>query len=146
MLLFEALVSGLAAGILMGLVSHAGFRAGIFRSSLLIIDGTFALQMLGLRYSGNLSVLVGIPVHIFTSISFGAGYAVLINMLQLDPRNGWFIALYIFMLWVSMLFIALPVAGHGYLGRRLGKITWFEQLILHIVFGIGLSGALYFFH
>jgi hypothetical protein len=143
MLLFEGIVSGLAAGILMGLISHAGFKAGIFKSSIFIVDGMFVLQRTGLQYNENKAVLFGIPVHILTSVSFGLAYAVLINILKLELLNGWLIALYVFILWLSMLFVALPTAGQGVIGKRLGPFTWLEQLALHIVFGIGLWVTLY---
>jgi hypothetical protein len=143
--LFGGAVSGLAAGILMGLLSHAGFKAGIFKSSILIIDGMFAQQRAVLKYNKQQAVLFGVPVHLFTSASFGLAYAVLVSILKIKPINGWLIALYVLMLWVSMLFVALPIAGQGLLGRRLGPVTWLEQLALHIVYGIGLWGALYFF-
>ena len=142
--LFEGVVSGLAAGILMGLISHAGFKAGIFKSSIVIIDGMFVQQRAGLKYNENKAVFFGIPVHLFTSVSFGLAYALFIGILKLKPVNGWMIALYVFLLWLSMLFVALPIAGQGFLGRRLGPVTWLEQLVLHIVYGIGLWGALYF--
>ena len=143
MLLFEGLVSGLAAGIFMGLISHAGFKARIFRSSLLIIDGSFTLKSLRIQYDEQRSVLLGIPVHLLTSISFGLAYALLVNITHLEPTNGSLISLYVFVLWLSMLFVALPVAGHGFLGKRLGASIWFEQLILHIIFGIGLWSTLH---
>ena len=143
MSLFGGAVSGLAAGILMGLLSHAGFKAGIFKSSILIIDGMFAQQRAGLKYNKQQAVLFGVPVHLFTSASFGLAYAVLVSILKVKPINGWLIALYVLILWVSMLFVALPIAGQGFLGRRLGPVTWLEQLALHIVYGIGLWGALY---
>jgi hypothetical protein len=141
--LFGGALSGLAAGILMGLLSHAGFKAGIFKSSILIIDGMFAQQRAGLKYNKQQAVLFGVPVHLFTSVSFGLTYAVLVSILKVKPINGWLIALYVLMLWVSMLFVALPIAGQGFLGRRLGLVTWLEQLVLHIVYGVGLWGALY---
>ena len=144
MSLFGGAVSGLAAGIMMGLLSHAGFKAGIFKSSILIIDGMFAQQRAGLKYNKQQAVLFGVPVHLFTSASFGLAYAVLVSILKVKPINGWLIALYVLILWVSMLFVALPIAGQGFLGRRLGPVTWLEQLALHIVYGIGLWGALYF--
>jgi len=141
--LFEGAVSGIAAGILMGLIFHAGFRAGIFKSSIFIIDGMFVLQKTGLKYDENKAILLGVPVHLFTSVSFGLAYAVLIGILKLQLADGWLIALYVFMLWLSMLFVALPTAGQGFLGKRLGPFTWLEQLALHIVFGIGLWVTLY---
>jgi len=144
--LFEGLVSGLAAGILMGLISHAGFKAGIFKSSILIIDGMFVQQRAGLKYNEQQAVLFGVPVHLFTSVSFGLSYAVLISIMKLQLVNGWLIALYVLMLWLSMLFVALPIAGQGFLGRRLGPLTWIEQMMLHVIFGIGLWGILYLLH
>jgi hypothetical protein len=141
--LFEGVVSGLAAGILMGLISHAGFKAGIFKSSILIIDGMFVLQRAGFKYKGNKVILLGIPVHLFTSVSFGLTYAMLIGIMKLQLLNRLLIAIYIFMLWLSMLFVALPIAGQGFIGKRLGPFTWLEQFVLHIVFGIGLWASLY---
>lgn len=142
-LLYEGLMSGLAAGILMGLISHAGFKAGIFRSSLLIIDGSFALRNLRLQDDEKRSALLGIPVHLVTSISFGLSYAVLVRVLNIEPTSVWVVTGYVFMLWLSMLFIALPIAGHGPFGRKLGTTAWFEQLILHIIFGIVLWYSLH---
>jgi hypothetical protein len=141
--LFEGLVSGLAAGILMALISHAGFKAGMFKSSILIIDGMFLQQRAGLKYNQHHAVLFGVPVHLFTSVSFGLAYALFIGILKVEPMNGWMIALYVFLLWLSMLFVALPTAGQGFLGKRLGSLTWLEQFVLHIIFGIGLWGTLY---
>ena len=146
MLLFDGVVSGLAAGILMGLISHAGFKAGIFKSSLFVIDGTFVQHKLRIQREAKKAVLWGIPVHLLTSVSFGLGYVVPANLLQFDLLNVWFVALYTFMLWLSMLFVALPVAGHGLLGRHLGSLIWLEQIVCHIIFGIGLWTTLYLLH
>jgi len=142
--LFEGVVSGVAAGILMGLISHAGFKVGIFKSSLFIVDGTFVQNILRLEHNVNKSVLLGIPVHLLTSVSFGIGYVVPVTLLKLDLLNGWLIALYTLMLWLSMLFVALPAAGQGVLGRKLGSLTWLEQIVLHIIFGVGLWGVIHF--
>ena len=137
-------ISGLVAGILMGLISHAGFKVGIFKSSLFIVDGTFVQNILRLERNVNKSVLLGIPVHLLTSVSFGIGYVVPVTLLKLNLLNGWLIALYTLMLWLSMLFVALPAAGQGSLGRKLGPHTWFEQMLLHVVFGFGLWGVIHF--
>jgi len=146
MSLFEGIVAGLAAGILMGLVSHAGLRTGIFRSSLFIIDGTFVQNILRLERNEHKAVLIGIPVHLFTSLSFGLGYVIPGNIIELDLLNGWLIALYTLLLWLSMLFVALPTAGQGLLGKKLGALTWIEQMVLHIIFGFGLWGVLHLLH
>lgn len=109
--LFEGIVAGFTAGMLMGLISHAGFKAGIFKSSLFIIDGTFVQNILRLKGTEHKAVLIGIPVHLFTSLSFGLGYVIPGSILKLDLLNGWLIALYTLLLWLSMLFVALPTAG-----------------------------------
>lgn len=142
MLLLKGVIAGVAAGILMGLLSHAGFKNKMFRSSLFIIDGSFIQKFLHFKHDEKTIVLFGIPVHLLTSVSFGVGYVVPISILNLDLLNGWLIALYVFILWLSMLFVALPVAGQGFLGKKIGSHTWIEQLLLHMVFGIGLWGAL----
>jgi hypothetical protein len=144
--LFDGVAAGLAAGILMGLISHTGFKSGIFKSSLFIIDGTFVQYILRQKREAKKAVLLGIPVHLLTSVSFGIGYVVPITIIKLDLLNAQLIALYVFMLWISMLFIALPTAGQGLLGRNLGSLTWLEQIVLHIIFGIGLWGTLYLLH
>jgi len=130
----------------MGLLSHAGFTVGLFKSSLFIIDGTFVQQRLGQEYEARKALLSGIPVHLLTSVSFGHGYVMLIRFLNLDLLNGWLIAVYTFFLWFSMLFVALPVAGQGLFGKNLGSLTWLEQMVLHMVFGIGLWSVLYALH
>ena len=144
--LFEGIVAGLAAGMLMGLISHAGFKADIFKSSLFIIDGTFVQNILRLEHDEHKALIIGIPVHLLTSISFGIGYAMPGSILKFDLLNGWLILLYTVILWLSMLFVALPTAGQGVLGKRLGALTWLEQMVLHIIFGFGLWGVLYFLH
>lgn len=126
----------------MGTISHTGFRVGTFKSSLLIIDGSFVLRILGMQYDEVHAVRLGIPLHLVTSISFGIAYAVLTNLISVEPTHFWTVVIYTFMLWISMLGLALPVAGHGLLGRKLSYDTWFEQLILHIIFGIVLWGTL----
>jgi hypothetical protein len=144
--LFDGVAAGLAAGILMGLISHAGFKSGIFKSSLFVIDGTFVQHMLRQKSEAEKAVLLGIPVHLLTSMSFGIGYVVPITILELDLLNAQLIALYVFILWLSMLFVALPIAGQGLLGKNLGSLIWLEQIVFHIFFGIGLWGTLYLFH
>jgi hypothetical protein len=141
--LFDGVVSGLAAGIVMGLISHIGFKSGIFRSSIFIIDGTYVQKILRLKQEADKSLFLGVPVHLFTSMSFGIGYVVPVSLFKLDLLNGWLIAFYVFILWLSMLFVALPTAGQGVWGRKLGSVTWIEQMALHMVFGVGLWGVLY---
>ena len=142
MLLFRGVVSGLVAGTLMGIISHVGFKVGIFKSSLFIIDGTFVQRILRLKHEEKQAVVLGIPVHLATSMSFGIGYVILLTIFKFDLLNAWLIVFYTFILWLSMLFVALPTARQGLLGKNLGPFIWIEQLILHIFFGIGLWGTI----
>lgn len=135
MTLVTGSIAGLFAGVVMGLISHAGYRIGMFGSSLFLIDGSFTLRQLGARRDARYAVPVGVPVHLATSVSFGIAYALLTHMMDFEPVNAWAVGMYVFVLWLSMLYVALPVAGHGILGKRLGSRTWLEQLFLHALFG-----------
>jgi hypothetical protein len=44
--------------------------------------------------------------------------------------------------WLAMLVTALPMAGQGFMGKKIHRYVWFEQLILHIVFGFSFRWAL----
>ncbi|MDY6987074.1 MAG: hypothetical protein SWQ30_03360 [Thermodesulfobacteriota bacterium] len=82
--------------------------------------------------------LFGVPVHLLTSTTFGAVYMIGAYILKWNPRSLWIFSAYVAVLWISMLFVALPVAGQGLLGRKGSPFAWAEQLLLHIVFGFGL--------
>jgi hypothetical protein len=132
-------ISGAFSGIIMGLISHILFRLKIFKSSLIVVDGSFLFRTL--KYHGNPPLItgVGLCIHLMTSGVFGAFYFVATALLGLNAaavRSFPLISLYVAILWLSMLFIALPVAGEGFLGRKSGPLSWLEQLILHGVFCI----------
>ncbi len=131
-------VSGAAAGIIMGIISHALHKLRIFTSSLIVIDGSFFFRTLGKQAGPGTVAGTGLVIHLVTSGVFGAIYFIATAILAIAPREAAssysLIGLYIGILWLSMLFIALPVAGEGFLGRRSGKHSWFEQLLLHIIF------------
>jgi len=132
-------VAGVASGFFMALLSDIAYRLHFFGSSLIVVDGSFAVRMMGKDIRGQPGSLVyplGIVIHLLTSGVFGAVYAVLTNLFHLDPGNVVFFSIYVFLLWLAMLFSALPIAGLGFLGRRAGRFTWLEQLLLHIVFGV----------
>jgi hypothetical protein len=139
--IIPGILAGIAAGVIMGLVSEVGYRLSLFKSSLLIVDGSFLIRSLPVGKSKALLYSAGIPVHLITSGLFGGAYAAICTLLRLEPFSAFNIAFYFFVLWLSMLFIALPVAGQGLLGRRLGDSTWVEQLVLHVVFGVGYFGS-----
>ncbi len=131
-------LAGAAAGLIMGVISHILFKLQVFKSSLIIIDGSFLFRMIGKHAEPGLVATTGLVIHLVTSAVFGALYFVATDILGIGFLDAaWsflLIGLYVIILWLSMLFIALPIAGQGILGRRSGKTSWFEQLVLHAIF------------
>ena len=143
--LVKGFVSGAAAGLIMGLLSDVLFRLKIFRSSLVVIDGSFLWRTLGLRGGTQPLYAAGLFVHLMTSGVFGAIYVLAGALLGLNAAmvgSLTAISVYVGLLWLSMLFIALPVAGEGLFGRRSGSLIWLEQLILHAIFSLLYYGCL----
>jgi hypothetical protein len=130
-------IAGAQAGIVMAFVSEAAFRLRIFGSSLLLIDGAFAYRLSKKKIHPAYMYLAGIPIHLATSSVFGAVYVGAVTLLKLPICSPYGVSLYFTFLYLSMLFLALPIAGQGMAGKRAGRQTWFEQAVLHIVFGLG---------
>ena len=144
-LLTIGFVCGAVSGIIMGLLSDVLFRLKIFRSSLLVIDGSFFFRTLKMRGAPQLVYGAGLIIHLITSGVFGALYilaGMLLGLSAMTVGSLMAISVYIAVLWLSMLFVALPVAGEGFLGRKSGSFTWLEQLILHVVFAFLYYGCL----
>lgn len=139
---FAGLLAGVAAGAVMGVASDAAARLRVFRSSMFIVDGSFLLRTFGMRDSSVILYAAGIPMHLVTSGIFGALYPAAAWFTGLDILSLPLVALYILILWLSMLFIALPIAGQGFLGNKAGPLTWLEQLALHVVFFVVYYGML----
>lgn len=133
-------LSGAAAGIIMGIISHALHKFRIFKSSLIVIDGSFFFRTLGKQAGPGMVAATGLVIHLVTSGVFGAVYFIAASILGIGAEQAAscisLTGLYIGILWLSMLFIALPIAGEGLLGRRSGRLSWFEQLLLHVIFFI----------
>ena len=131
-------LSGAAAGIVMGIISHALYKSRTFRSSLIVIDGSFFFRTLGKQAGPGMVATAGLVIHLITSGVFGAIYFIATAILGIGPERAassyLLIGLYFGILWLSMLFIALPIAGEGFLGRHSGRRSWFEQLLLHMIF------------
>ena len=130
-------VAGALSGIVMGLISHMLFRLNLFKSSLIVVDGSFLFRTLKHHATPALIAGTGLCIHLVTSGAFGALYFVAAALLGLHDaaiRSFPLTSLYVALLWLSMLFVALPVAGEGFLGRRSGPFSWLEQLILHGIF------------
>jgi hypothetical protein len=130
-------LAGLVGGILMGFVSEIGFRRKIFQLGLISADGAFGAKMLGLKGEPKVIYGLGIPIHLATGMAFGLGYGVLCLVFALDPHALSNLVIYTFFLWLCMLLIALPLAGQGFLGNKAGRRVWWEQILVHIMFGAG---------
>lgn len=127
-------LAGAMSGIVMGLASDILFRLHVFRSSIILIDGSFLFRMLNLKTIPSFLYAAGFCIHLLTSGIFGAIYTAAAALLGFDSLSFGLISLYSAALWLSMLFIALPVAGEGFLGRKSGPLTWLEQLVLHAIY------------
>jgi hypothetical protein len=138
-------LSGAVSGVIMGLLSHVLFRLKIFKSSLIVVDGSFFFQTLKLQVSAQLIFAAGMLIHLITSGVFGAIYVLasfFLGFSAMTVVSFMVISIYVALLYLSMLFIALPVAGEGLFGRKSGPFAWFEQLILHVVFAFLYYGCL----
>jgi hypothetical protein len=138
----QGMLAGILAGIIMGIVSDGAFRLKIFRSSLLLVDGNFLFRFSRRKPTKAQLYAAGIPIHLVTSGVFGGVYAAGTSYLGLAPLSPSLVAAYFGILYLSMLFIALPIAGQGLAGSKAHSSTWFEQLILHIIFGAGYFNIL----
>ncbi|MHC4537466.1 MAG: hypothetical protein ACYS6K_26295, partial [Planctomycetota bacterium] len=102
MIVLQGILAGLVGGILMAGVSEAFYRLGAFKSSMLIIDGSFVTRFKKRRAGTIITYLFGIPVHLLTSTSFGVIYMSGTHMLKWDPRSVWILFPYVAVLWISM--------------------------------------------
>lgn len=142
MWLAEGVAAGVIAGVFMAIISVIGYLLGLLKSNLIIIDGSFAASQLGREANRTITYALGIFIHLCTSAIFGLVYSIFPRFLDFDTRLMYALAPYVFFLWLAMLFTALPVAGQGILGRKLGKLVWVEQFVLHMVFGISFWWSL----
>jgi hypothetical protein len=133
-----AVLAGLTAGAVMGTISALGRRAGWVKADLVQVDGVFALRMLGQPVQITSIWIVGSLVHLFTSTVIGLVFGVL-TWLGLPMLTWAGVAVFSLLMWLSMLFGALPVAGAGFLGSKLGRLAWLEHLLLEAIFGLVLG-------
>jgi hypothetical protein len=142
MWIIDGILAGLIAGVVMGLVSQIGYWTGILKSHLIVIDGKFVLLKLKQNTNTTTVYIIGIILHLITSIIFGVIYVLIAKLVGFESRSIWALSLYVLILWLAMLLTALPVAGQGLFGKKIHHYVWLEQLILHIVFGFSFWWAL----
>jgi hypothetical protein len=138
----DGVVAGIIAGAFMAAVSEVGYRLRCLRSNLILTDGDFATKLVSPGTSKGITYTLGVVVHLITSAVFGLVYAGVVHVLDTNAESAAVIAPYVFLLWLAMLLVALPVAGQGLLGWRAGKYAWVEQLLFHAVFGAAFWWAL----
>ena len=134
--------AGFVAGFVMGLCSEIGYRLNIFRSSLAYIDGSFLATVTKGQLSRGQIYVIGSVMHLATSGVFGGVFSTATAVLGIRP-SLLLLGFYVFLLWLAMLFSALPMAGQGLMGRKLGRFTWLEQLVLHIIYGVVFAWVLF---
>jgi len=142
MWIITGILAGLTAGIIMGICSQLGYRLGIVKSHLIVIDGAFVLRIMKQDSSTTATYVVGTIIHLATSVIFGIVYAVIARAAGFAMQQAVFVLIYVFVLWLAMLVVALPVAGQGIAGSKIRSSVWLEQLVLHVIFGLGFWWAL----
>ena len=142
MWLIAGVTGGIIAGVFMGIASQLGYWLGIVKSHLIIIDGAFSLRMLKRDGSTVVIYALGIVIHLVTSTIFGIVYVIIARLAGFDLLLPLAITVYVLILWLAMLTVALPIAGQGFMGNKIRQYVWLEQLVLHIIFGIGFWWAL----
>ena len=142
MWIIDGIIAGLIAGVFMGLFSQIGYWLGIVRSHLIVVDGAFALEKIKLSSGTSATYAVGTIIHLVTSVVFGIIYVVIARIADFSLVSALAIAVYVFVLWLAMLFVALPIAGQGFFGMKIRRVVWLEQLVLHLIFGISFWWAL----
>ena len=142
MWIINGIVAGLIAGVFMGIFSQIGYWLGIVRSHLIVVDGTFAMQMIKRDSGTPATYAVGTLIHLVTSIIFGIVYVAIAQVAGFNLQWPVAVAVYVFVLWLAMLAVALPVAGQGLMGNKIRSSVWLEQLVLHVIFGFSFWWAL----
>ena len=142
MWIMSGILAGLIAGICMGIATELGYRLNLIKANLIYIDGSFAARILKIKQTTPVKYVLGILFHCFMGAFFGLFYTALAFYFRFDPRMIPLLASYVALLWIVMLFFAMPVAGQGFMGKIGGSLVWLEQLAVHIVFGIALWWAL----
>ena len=135
MWMVDGILAGLIAGVIMGCISQLGYWLGILKSHLIVIDGKFALRKIKMDTNIRATYSIGIFIHLITSIIFGIIYVLIAELVGFELRGAWPITVYALILWLAMLFSALPIAGQGFMGSKISRYAWLEQLVLHIIFG-----------
>ncbi len=136
MWIIDGIIAGLIAGIFMGFFSQIDYWLKIVKSHLIVVDGAFALRMMRRGIGTPATYAVGTTIHLVTSIIFGIVYFIIAKVAGFNLQWAIPVAVYVFLLWLAMLAVALPLAGQGFMGKKIRDSVWLEQLVLHVIFGV----------
>lgn len=126
-------IAGILAGLGMAAVMGIGERLGLAKINLPMVDGRFFLKD---KLSNVATYIVGLLIHMVTSISFAVGYVLFKRFMPIQMPDLAFGITWALVLWVTFGLTVSPVTGYGLFGSKAGQWTWFELLITHLVFGV----------
>lgn len=129
----QVVIAGILAGLGMAFVMGVGEKMGLAKINLPMIDGRFFFKD---RLSNTATYLVGLIIHMVTSITFAVGYFLFKHIVPIQMPNIARGIAWAFILWVAFGLSVSPVTGHGLFGSKAGQWTWLELLIAHLVFGL----------
>ena len=131
--------AGLLAGLGMAVVMGVGEQLRLVRVNLPYIDGAFFFKD---RFGKPTTYALGLFIHLATSVCFSVGYALFRQYIALSWP--WSIAglTWAAILWLAFGLTVSPVIGYGWFGSKAGKLTWFELLLTHTVFGLTVSAVI----
>ena len=129
----QIVIAGILAGLGMAVVMGIGERLGLAKINLPMIDGRFFFKD---RLNNTTTYLVGLLIHMITSITFAVGYILFRHIVPIQMTNiAWGVA-WAFILWIVFGLSVSPVTGYGLFGSKVGQWTWLELLITHLAFGL----------
>ena len=131
--------AGLLAGFGMAVAMGVGELLGLVKINLPRVDGEFFFKT---RFSKPATYLLGLLIHLGTSVCFALGYA-LFRRYGI-PHVPWLTAgfLWAVVLWVAFGLTVSPITGYGWFGQKAGKGTWLELLVIHCVYGLVVAWLL----
>ena len=134
----HALYAGGVAGVGMALLMRVGESLKVVQFNLPRADGTF---FFGERFSPAVTYLLGLGIHMVTSIGFAVLYLLIrpLAPVSLGPLAAGL--LWGGVLWLIFGVTASPVMKHGWFGSMVGRWVWLELLATHLAFGVLLAAV-----
>jgi Family of unknown function (DUF6789) len=124
----------------------AGLVATAVLSVIMILKGMMGLmpQLNVIAMLGSMmdtSSAIAWAIHFMIgAIAWGAGFAILFNLLPGKSSTGKGISLGI-AAWLMMMVLVMPMAGAGMFGMNMGMMAPVMTLVLHLIFGAVLGAA-----